>query len=487
MAGVFPPLAKSDFLVNSRLKALKAPMEGLSGTITVNGQTYNGAMPTALLDDEQLAAVFNHIFTSWGNDLPTVTVEEITQIRASSRIPTLAALKASMVGDTLPAAPEGWELKVGAELSFSPSRLSVHPDGESVLALTTAGDVWIWKPGSTEVKRLFHRDDYIDPALGESGAMGMGIDSKNRLYITCNQHNKAKTPVINEMTIFRTGAWDKEKGWDKPEVWYKAENPYGIGPYNHGLSHIAQGPDGLLYLNSGARTDSGEEGTNPQYSKEGETPTTAAMWRMDPEAAEPQIEVIAHGLRNSYGFCWDDQGRLIATDNGPDAPPAEELNQIIPGRHYGFPFQYSDWTTKPYSHTPDLPAGINVTLPFRNLGPDGGGNEKGLFTFDPHSCPTGIVWLGADWPAPFTNTFLTTRFGNLLKIDGDVGFDVLRLRLNFEDHTLTAHRVLGSLGRPVDILKLPGNRLVIAEYSRATNFAAGMGTPGRLLILEPEK
>lgn len=485
MAGVFPPLAKSDFLVKERLKALRGPMEGLSGKITVNGQTYDGGMPAAFLDDEQLAAVFNHIFTSWGNEVKPVTLEEITTVRAGSKFPTLAALKASMVGDKLPDPPSGWNLSLGTELSFSPSRLAVHPDGEHVVILSTRGDVWLWKPGTSEITELFHHDTFMDLSLGDQLVMGMTVDTKGRLYIASNQCNKNASPVRNEMTIFRTEPWSSPAQWEKPAPWFKVQAPFGIGPYNHGLSHLAQGPDGLLYVNSGARTDSGEPGTQPNYATTGEDRVTAVIWRLDPEAAEPEIEIHAKGLRNNYGFCWDDGKRMISTENGPDAHAPEELNLIEKGRHYGFPFQFSDWKNKPYPHTPDTPAGLEITLPFKNVGPDGG---KYLSSFDPHSCPTGIVWLEKDWPAPFGGSFLTGRFGNLLKLDGgDVGFDVLQLHVDFSARTFTSKKILAPLGRPVDILKLSGHRLVIAEYSRATNLAAGTGTPGRLLLLQPSK
>lgn len=487
MTTVFPPLAKSDFLVNEREKALRGPMEGLSGPIVVNGRTYQGGMPAAFLDDGQLAAVFNHVFSSWGNDLKPVTTEEITRIRGGTRFPTLAALKTSMVGDKLPAAPAGWQLALGAELGFSPSRLALHPDGEQVLILSTRGDVWTWKPGGNETKELFHCDTFIDLKLGEQLVMGMTVDRAGRLYITSNQCNKEASPVRNEMTIFRTGAWSKEQPWTTPEPWLKTQNPFGIGPYNHGLSHIAQGPDGMLYVNSGARTDSGEAGTQPNYATTGEAQNTAAVWRIDPNAESPSIEVFASGLRNTYGFCWDDENRMLGTDNGPDAHAAEELNLIERGNHYGFPFQYADWTRKPYPHTPDAPEGTKFTLPFRNLGPDAGGGAKGLSTFDPHSSPAGIVWLEKDWPAPFGGSFLTARFGNMLKLEGgDVGYDVVRMHPDFEAKTVKVDRIFAPLGRPIDLLKLPGHRLVIAEYSRATNLAAGVGTPGRLLLLQPQ-
>ncbi len=483
LAGVFPPLAKSDFLAKERERSLKAPLEGMSGRIEVNGEVYDGAMPPAFLDDAETAAVFNHVFSSWGNNHAPVSAGEISRLRAETKFPTLEKLKASMVGAELPSPPGGWKLEIGAELGFSPTRLALHPDGRSVLALSAQGDVWLWEPGKPETKKLFQGTSYIDRNLGEALVMGMATDSQGRLYITSNQRNTSAKPVRNEMTIFRTKPWTKGGTWEKPKPWFRHASPFGIGPYNHGLSHISQGPDGLLYINSGARTDGGEAGEQPDYSPHGEEPETAAIWRMDPEQDPPALSIYANGLRNTYGFCWDDAGRLFATENGPDAHCPEELNLIEKGSHYGFPYHYSDWTEKAYPHTPEAPEGLEITLPFRNLGPDGG---KGLATFDPHSSPAGIVWLGNDWPAPLGGSFLTVRFGNLLQLEEDTGFDLLQLRANPENRTVQTNRLLFPLGRPIDLLKLPGNRLVIAEYSRETNFAAGMGTPGRLLILRPE-
>ena len=168
-------------------------------------------------------------------------------------------------------------------------------------------------------------------------------------------------------------------------------------------------------------------------------------------------------------------------ENGPDADAPEELNLIEPGRHYGFPFQFSDWEAKAYDHTPATPAGLVITRPFRNTGPDGGG----MSTFEPHSCPSGIVWLEPDWPAPLGGSFLVARFGNLIR--KDAGYDVLQLHPDFGKRETTVKRLLAPLGRPISILKLPGHRLLIAEYCRGTSLAAGLGTPGRLLLLEPKR
>lgn len=488
VAGVFPPLAKSDFLTNHREQALRAPMEGLSGSIEVNGTTYHGAMPPAVLDDGQLASVFNHIFTSWGSALAATSADELSKLRAGTRYPTFADLERAMTGGKLPDAPAGWTLTLGAEFSFSPTRIVAHPDGRQVLALSPGGDVWSWKLGTSEVVWLIAAGSFIPDASPDEGAMGMTVDSKGRLYIVCNKRDLSTTPVQSRITIFRTSPWSEDNPWDLPEAWFRTTTPYGIGGYNHGVSHIAEGPDGMLYINSGARTDSGEAGTDPRYSMAGEDPHTAVIWRMNPNEEAPQsFEVYARGLRNSYGFCWDDQNRMLATENGPNAHAPEELNLIEQGKHYGFPFRYADVDTKFYPHQPDPPEGLLITLPFRNIGPDGGGSEKRLATFDPHSCPTGLVWLEKDWPAPLGGSFLATRFGNMMQLEQDVGYDLLQLKVDFDQRTLGTKRLIHPLGRPVDIIKLPGHRLVIAEYTRATNLAAGMGTPGRLLLLQPAR
>ncbi|HEU4740627.1 MAG TPA: cytochrome c [Meiothermus sp.] len=71
--GVFPPLAGH---VPDILKApggrewiVQLLLNGMAGEIQVNGQKYNGAMPDfSQLNDQDIAAVLNHISTQWGND-----------------------------------------------------------------------------------------------------------------------------------------------------------------------------------------------------------------------------------------------------------------------------------------------------------------------------------------------------------------------------------------------------------------------------------
>ena len=84
MAGVFPPLAKSDFLMADKGRAIAGIIRGQTGEMTVNGQKYNSAMPALVLNDEQIANVLTYVLNSWGNSGDMVTVDEVKKVRAES-------------------------------------------------------------------------------------------------------------------------------------------------------------------------------------------------------------------------------------------------------------------------------------------------------------------------------------------------------------------------------------------------------------------
>ncbi len=78
----FPPLDDSDYLMKKRNESIKAVKYGLSGKITVNGQTYNTAMAPLGLTDEEVADVMNYITNSWSNtNAKMITVEEVSKIQ----------------------------------------------------------------------------------------------------------------------------------------------------------------------------------------------------------------------------------------------------------------------------------------------------------------------------------------------------------------------------------------------------------------------
>lgn len=66
--GVFPPLAKSDFLKKPAKNMIDNTLKGQSGETTVNGKKYNAVMPAQdYLTDDQVADILNYVRNSWGN------------------------------------------------------------------------------------------------------------------------------------------------------------------------------------------------------------------------------------------------------------------------------------------------------------------------------------------------------------------------------------------------------------------------------------
>lgn len=67
--GEFPPLAGSEWISGNPKRSVAIVVHGLQGPIEVSGKPYNLEMPPqgAVLGDDQIVAILNHVHTSWGN------------------------------------------------------------------------------------------------------------------------------------------------------------------------------------------------------------------------------------------------------------------------------------------------------------------------------------------------------------------------------------------------------------------------------------
>jgi mono/diheme cytochrome c family protein len=82
VSGIFPPLAKSDYLMKNREESIRSIKYGQKGEIFVNGIKYNGMMPSPGLSSEEIADVMNYINNSWGNTTKKmVTVREVESVK----------------------------------------------------------------------------------------------------------------------------------------------------------------------------------------------------------------------------------------------------------------------------------------------------------------------------------------------------------------------------------------------------------------------
>ncbi|MDZ7772178.1 MAG: copper-containing nitrite reductase [Balneolaceae bacterium] len=79
--GAFPPVVESDYLNENPDRGVSAVVHGLSGEITVNGDTYNSIMPRQNLSNEQVANVITYLLNSFGNDGGEITPEDVQRVR----------------------------------------------------------------------------------------------------------------------------------------------------------------------------------------------------------------------------------------------------------------------------------------------------------------------------------------------------------------------------------------------------------------------
>jgi mono/diheme cytochrome c family protein len=78
----FPPLAGNPHVTGAAKSVIHTVKYGLTGSITVNGGTYNGTMPPwgAQLSNADIAAVITYIRSSWGNKASAVKAADVAKV-----------------------------------------------------------------------------------------------------------------------------------------------------------------------------------------------------------------------------------------------------------------------------------------------------------------------------------------------------------------------------------------------------------------------
>lgn len=85
VAGVYPPLAGSEWVTGSEERLIRVLLHGLNGPIQVKGNTYNGLMPAFgkvpgggyNWNNERISQVLSYIRHEWGNNASFITKEQV--------------------------------------------------------------------------------------------------------------------------------------------------------------------------------------------------------------------------------------------------------------------------------------------------------------------------------------------------------------------------------------------------------------------------
>ena len=248
-------------------------------------------------------------------------------------------------------------------------------------------------------------------------------------------------------------------------------------PYsNHYTNGLAFDNTGKLYIAQGSDTDAGLAG--PNYP---ETPLSAAILRADIHAPsfdgnvtyDPpttpiddnvdqtggDVSVYAAGTRNPFDLVVHSNGKIFATDNGPNGPDtstscttsgtgvssADELNLIVQGNYYGFPNRNRGRTDVRQCtyHAPEEGNGVDFTAP--------------IYTFAAHCSCDGIAEYAS-------NAFGGEMQGDLVIAQLIFG-NVVRVQLAPDGNSVTAVTTLQSgYNQPLDVAVSPNGIIYIAEY-----------------------
>ncbi|MGM0946806.1 MAG: PQQ-dependent sugar dehydrogenase [Bacteroidota bacterium] len=222
---------------------------------------------------------------------------------------------------------------------------------------------------------------------------------------------------------------------------------------HHGWKFIAFGPDGMLYVPVGA----------PCNICESKDEIYASITRIDPNAANPQPEIYAHGVRNTVGFDWHPvTGELWFTDNGRDMMgddiPDCELNKVTEkGQHFGYPYWHAG-TVKDPEFGNKGKAASEYVQPEAKLGA--------------HVAPLGIrFYEGSMFPADFKNQAIIAKHGSWNRSKKS-GYDVVKVEIDANGKVIGEKPFASGWlneatqevwGRPVDVQELPDGSLLISD------------------------
>lgn len=83
--GRFPPIASTDWVSGDKNRLVEIVLNGLEGSITVNGENYNSVMPPHhFMKNEDLATLLTYIRQNYGNSASPIIAQEVEEVRNKS-------------------------------------------------------------------------------------------------------------------------------------------------------------------------------------------------------------------------------------------------------------------------------------------------------------------------------------------------------------------------------------------------------------------
>ncbi len=85
-SGRFPPLTNTDWVTGDKERLIKVVLNGMEGSLPIDGEVYNGVMPQhSFLSDKEIAEVLTYIRSSFGNEANEVKINEVQKVRTAQQ------------------------------------------------------------------------------------------------------------------------------------------------------------------------------------------------------------------------------------------------------------------------------------------------------------------------------------------------------------------------------------------------------------------
>ncbi|PSL24543.1 c-type cytochrome [Chitinophaga ginsengisoli] len=79
-----PPLVKTEYVLGDKKRLIGILLNGLNEDVEINGDYFTNPMPSqAALKDQEIADILSYVRNSFGNKASTVSVGEVTAVRAT--------------------------------------------------------------------------------------------------------------------------------------------------------------------------------------------------------------------------------------------------------------------------------------------------------------------------------------------------------------------------------------------------------------------
>ena len=79
LAALIPPIAESDYYAMNQDKIACMIVNGINDSMYVNGVLFQGIMEPINLSPVQITNIINYMNTSWGNNIPLKSIQEVQQ------------------------------------------------------------------------------------------------------------------------------------------------------------------------------------------------------------------------------------------------------------------------------------------------------------------------------------------------------------------------------------------------------------------------